>query len=95
VRNPTFATGWALAEDGVSEVDLFLDGKFLQDATLKINRPDVLKVYPAFGKVNYAGWVLDLRTETLPIGRHELTVRITSHSGLITNLEPHKVTIEH
>jgi len=90
-----YATGWALAEGGVAKVDLYLDRKFLQEATLKIKRPDVLRVYPAFGKVDDVGWTTDLRTDTLPVGKHVLTVRITSRGGLVTDLEPHRVTIEH
>ncbi len=90
-----YATGWALAEDGVAEMDLYQDRKFLQEATLKLKQPDVPKVYPAFAKVDDVGWTKDLRTDTPPVGTHELAVRIKSRSGLITDLELHRVTIEH
>ena len=72
---------------------MYLDHKFLREATLKLKRPDVLKVYPAFAKVDDVGWTTDLRTDTLPVGKHVLTVRITSRGRLVTDLELHRVTM--
>lgn len=95
LKGIAIAMGWALAEGGVEHVDLYLDHQFLQRANLKIKRPDVLKLYPAFAKVEDVGWVTELLTESLPIGQHEFVVRVTSRKGAVADLDPHRVTIEH
>jgi hypothetical protein len=95
VKGVSFAIGWALCEDGVDRVAIYLDRTYLQDAVLKGRREDVVKVFPQFSGVADVRWITELHTESLPIGRHEISARVISRRGATRDLAPHIVNIEH
>jgi len=81
--------GWALSEDRIGRVSVYLDGTYLTDCTLGAARPDVGKAYPGFPDSDKAGWGVHLDPASLPPGKHELvfeaatTKRATRDIGAI------------
>ena len=95
ISGTTFAFGWALSEDGVDHVEIYLDRAFLQNATLKGKRDDVIKVYPAFAKVQDVRFLTELHTESMPVGIHELSARVVSRKQQTRDLNAHRINITH
>lgn len=79
--NVTFH-GWALDENnGVQNVEIFVDGVPMGLATYGYSRPDVQAAYPTIlGAVN-SGWRFTLDTTQLSDARHRLTVRVLDRFG--------------
>ena len=95
IKGVAFADGWVLSEDGIDHVAIYLDRTFLQDAAVKERRPDVIKLHPEFPPETNARFICELHTESLPVGRHEISARAISRSGATRDLVPHMITIEH
>ena len=75
--------GWALDDQGVAEVRIFVDGKYVARTTLTQARPDVTKAHP-----NYAhgtethGWALTVTLgEAIPEGAHTLLAQAVDTQG--------------
>jgi hypothetical protein len=76
-------------------VAIYLDRTFLQDAAVQEKRPDIIKLHPEFPANTNARFICELHTESLPIGRHEISARAISRSGATRDLIPHMINIEH
>ncbi|MGX7418998.1 N-acetylmuramoyl-L-alanine amidase [Carnobacterium gallinarum] len=86
VINAVTVRGWALAESGVSAVNILVDGKVQGKATLGTSRPDVATAFPQY-KESKAGYSYQLNTSTLSVGSHKLTVQVIDKNGTIKNSE--------
>ncbi|MDF2505827.1 NlpC/P60 family protein [Clostridium sp.] len=79
-RSGTFLTkstligGWALNKSGVKEVQILVDGKLKGRAKIGNSRPDVAKVYPAYGSKN-SGYNYTLDYKSIGQGSHTITVK--------------------
>ncbi|WP_413307030.1 Ig-like domain-containing protein [Bacillus sp. 1P10SD] len=85
-------SGWFLDENGVSKIDVLVDGKLAGQATYGDVRPDVQRAYPEYNNGN-AGFHYSLDTTNFSDGPHTVTVRETSTSGRVTTLAEKPVTI--
>ena len=73
-------SGWALADSGVSQVKVYIDGKFYKEAQIGVLREDVYKAYPSYSDKN-SGYFITIPTSELAPGKHTLKVLSVSNDG--------------
>jgi hypothetical protein len=84
--------GWALDDDGVSTVDVTVDGVVVGRALYGAARPDVAIVHPGFPGAGQSGFVFELDTTRFVNGLHVVGGVITAANGERGFLVP--VTLE-
>lgn len=89
------AIGWAVAEDRVTDVSVYVDRAFWKTCLIRGSRPDVNKVYPGFPEGDDSGWTVDLDASALPIGKHELEFLARSSKGAVREIGDISVFISH
>ncbi len=93
IKGKYTVSGWFLDENGVSKLDVLLDGNVIGQAVYNDSRPDVQKAYPNYNNGN-AGFHYSLDTANYSDGTHTLTVRETAANGRVTTLPNRTITIE-
>ncbi len=79
--------GWALANSGVKEVRVYVDGKDLGTVPYGTSRADVNKVYPGYSSGNNPGFDGTINLGGMPAGTKNLTIKITANDGTVQNIE--------
>uniref|UniRef100_UPI002614A108 N-acetylmuramoyl-L-alanine amidase n=1 Tax=uncultured Clostridium sp. TaxID=59620 RepID=UPI002614A108 len=79
--------GWALANSGIKEVRVYVDGKDLGTVPYGTSRADVNKVYPGYSSGNNPGFDGTINLGGVPDGTKKLTIKITANDGTIQNIE--------
>ena len=87
--------GWALSEDTVKAVDIYVDRGFWAHARIGVHRPDVNKAFPGFASSDNAGWNLDVNALTLPAGAHQLIFEAKTDKGAVGCIGERSVTVIH
>jgi hypothetical protein len=85
--------GWALSEDGISRVAIYVDRSYVLAATLGGPRPDVAKIYPTIPDAASSGFNAALDTSSFPAGSHEIVVQAYSKLGASRDIGTATVTI--
>jgi hypothetical protein len=80
--------GWALDDDGVRSVDIFVDGAPAGRAPYGTNRPGVTRDFPGFPDSDAAGFGMMLDSTRYLNGLHTVEARVTSESGERRFLNP-------
>jgi hypothetical protein len=78
--------GWALAQSGVAEVDIVVDGVIIDSASRGRSRPGVTRLYPGFPDSAAPGFAYQLDTTHFLNGLHSVTARVTSLTGQVAYL---------
>ena len=80
--------GWALDDEGVTEVRFFVDGRFVMRASLDQARPDVAKLYPVYTTgTNVCGWAVTLPLAAeLSTGPHTIIAQAVDKKGATRDL---------
>jgi hypothetical protein len=78
--------GWALDDNGVANVDIFVDGVVAGRATYGRARPGVAAAFPGFPDSATAGFAFQLDTTRYLNGIHTVTARVRSKAGEVTDL---------
>jgi len=78
--------GWALDDDGIAAVDIYVDGVLAGRAVYGGNRPGVGDRFPGFPDGDNAGWGFRLNTTRYLNGLHTVTPRAISVTGETTDL---------
>ncbi len=73
--------GWAADTDGVSRVDVYMDGSILQNAIYGDERPDVGNTFPDFPAAEFSGFVAHIDSTRIQNGVHLLEVKATDRLG--------------
>jgi hypothetical protein len=89
------ASGWAVSEDGIKQVSVYVDRNFLMNCAYGAFRPDVNKAVPGFPQGDHAGWTVDLDATSLPEGKHEMVFQAESNKGAIRDLGTIPVIVAH
>jgi N-acetylmuramoyl-L-alanine amidase len=74
--------GWATDTDGISEIDVYVDGLIQQSAIYGDPRPDVSNTFPDFPASLFSGFIANIDTTRIQDGVHLLEVRATDTRGL-------------
>lgn len=80
VKSPFKVKGWYLDPNGVSKIEVLVDGVLYGYATYGLKRSDVFKVFHEYNN-EYAGYEYIINPSTLSSGKHQVDVKITSQSG--------------
>lgn len=83
-HDSTTASGWALDWEGISSIQVLVDGGFVGFATGGIPRPDVTTVYPGFPESAAPGWSFTFDTRQFSNGEHFLDVIVVDDLGVQT-----------
>ena len=89
------ALGWAVSEDGIKQISVYVDRNFLVNGTYGTLRPDVNKAIPGFPSGDHAGWTVDLDAASLTEGKHEIVFEAESNKGAIRDLGAIPVIVTH
>jgi N-acetylmuramoyl-L-alanine amidase len=84
--------GWFLDGNGVSTLDVLVDGTVTGQAVYNDSRPDVQNAYPAYNNGN-SGYHYTLDTTKLSDGIHTIAIRETGANGRVTALPASTVTV--
>jgi uncharacterized membrane protein len=79
--------GWAVASSStITRVEVYIDGRFEQQASVGSARPDVQGVFPDELGAPNSGFVTELNVAHLPAGDHILTVHAETAGGDVANV---------
>ena len=95
IQGKARVSGWAISEDGIQSVEVYVNRDFVGRATIGEARPDVARVYPNLTGSGSSGWSLTLDASLLPEGKRELTVQTRSKRGAYRDLASIPITIIH
>lgn len=84
-------TGWALDDDGVRAVDIFVDGVPVGRAHYGRNRPGVTRNFPGFPDSDAAGFGFGIDSTHFLNGLHTVEARVTSETGERRFLNPKRI----
>ena len=74
--------GWAADSDGISRIDVLIDGGNMQSAMYGDTRPDVGASFPDFPGALFSGFIANVDTTRVQDGVHLIEVRATDKFGL-------------
>jgi hypothetical protein len=84
VKGTLVASGWAVSEDRLSDVAIYVDRRYFARATLGLARPDVAKLFSwRFLHPEDPGWRAEIDTGALDRGPHELIFQALSRKGVV------------
>lgn len=78
--------GWALSSDGIEDVSVYADGRYVDSAVLGFARPDVAAALPSDPRAATSGFQILLSAQALPAGPVTLLVQARAHSGATRDL---------
>jgi beta-N-acetylglucosaminidase len=93
VQGVTSVSGWFLDVNGVSKIEVLVDGASIGQAQYGSARPDVAKVFPDYQNAN-SGYQYSLNTKSLSNGQHSLTIKETANSGAENVLSSEKINVQ-
>ena len=67
--------GWAISEDGIDRVEIYIDGEYAYEAPYSGERADVGDQYPGFPDSDRSGFSLAFGYSNLDVGEHTVTAR--------------------
>ena len=85
--NNLAVSGWAVSPSGISAVAIYVDGRYMMDANLKLPRADVQALYPNVPNAGNAGWWANLSDSSFGTGAHDLLVEVKSGDGAVRDVE--------
>jgi beta-N-acetylglucosaminidase len=80
-NNTLYVAGWSLNSNGVKSVQVSIDGKNSENASIGVARPDVARVYPQYNGAQYSGYGVSLNISQLSNGTHTITVTSNGNDG--------------
>jgi hypothetical protein len=91
----TIVGGWALAEDGVQRIAIYVDKQFVTFATLGGDRPDIAKAFPSFANAGKSGWNVVIDLSAIIDGDHEMVMQVKTKGGNIHDFPPVPFKVVH
>ena len=73
--------GWAISEESVEQVEVFIDGEYAFDVPYGDPRADVGKAFPDISGSSTSGFSVPFRYSTLSAGQHTVSVVVTDKFG--------------
>lgn len=78
--------GWALARDGIENVEILLDGVRIGEAYYGMRREDISAAFPDWNSSLLSGFAFSLPSRALQTGQHALLVRAKSKSSALAEV---------
>jgi len=75
--------GWAVANDKITKVEIFIDGSFAFEVPFGGARPDVEKIFPDVQNSGRSGFAMAYGFSNLEPGSHTFTARIQTAGGKV------------
>ena len=94
VKGQIQVAGWALSEQPIHSVTLYVDRKYMGEASSSIERPDVAAANPTYTDAAKSGWLITLDTMFLAPGWHDLVVQAKTESGVTRDLSTVPVLVQ-
>lgn len=73
--------GWALSEEGVERIEVYIDDQYAFDVPYGDPRADIGEAYPDINKSATSGFSVPFRYSALSAGEHTVSVVVTDHFG--------------
>jgi hypothetical protein len=73
--------GWALAEEGIDRIEMWLNGSFLFEIPYGGDRPDVADAFPEVEGAQQSGFGMAFGYSNLGAGTHRMTARAYDKNG--------------
>jgi hypothetical protein len=73
--------GWVLDEEGISKVELYIDGAYACDIPLGGVREDIAAEHPQYPDADKSGFAMIWNYSAMPPGEHALKVRVHNLKG--------------
>jgi hypothetical protein len=86
--------GWALSDDGIADVAVYVDRQYVTSAETGLARPDVAKAFPNESGAQAAGWRASLDVSKFPPGRHDIVVQATGKNGARCDVAHFAATVQ-
>jgi len=86
VDGEILVAGWALAEDGIEDVAIYANGRYVDSAVLGAARPDVAKAEAGREGAASSGFQVSLPAYRLPAGEVTLVVQARTRKGATRDL---------
>ena len=93
VKGMASLMGWAIGENGISDVDIYVDRVYVASAHLGLVRPDVAAAFPNETNSNTAGWQASLDCSNIAVGPHELVVQATAKNGAKRDIGVYQIVV--
>ncbi len=94
ISGPFPIHGWAVSEQGLDQVTIYVDGKFFANSSLGEVRPDVTATFPKAKDGATSGWRFEATPAMFTPGEHEIAARARSKSGIVREVGTAKVSIQ-
>ena len=78
--------GWALNDSGIKEVKVYINDKFIQNATIGLSRSDVDKAYPGYFNGDKSGYETNINISGLAEGNHRIKVVAIGNNNKSTEM---------
>lgn len=88
-------SGWALAEGGIKEVNVYVDRNYAATSMVGASRPDVANAFPAIPNGAACGWTTSLNTKIYTPGSHEIVIEAVGKNGAIRDIATVSVNVAH
>jgi len=93
LRGATPFEGWALADGGIEEVAVYIDGQYVISAQTGVERPDVAKSFPKEPGAAKAGWRASVDVSGFPAGIHQFVVQAAAKNGAKRDIGAFQATV--
>nr|WP_279290131.1 Ig-like domain-containing protein [Clostridium cibarium] len=80
-------SGWTINPAGIKQVKVYIDGTYVQDASIGISRPDVKAVYPQYNYAEKSGFRTNLDINNIPNGSRKIKVEQIGNDGTGSSVE--------
>jgi O-antigen biosynthesis protein len=87
IRDGLVIEGWALADDGVAAIEVFLDGNFFDGAKYGERREDIAAAFPGRQDARLSGYGLAIPPRALENGTHQVRIELITSTERRTHQE--------
>lgn len=81
VKNNLAVRGWALNDSGISNIGIFIDGKWVKNTKSGVPREDVNRAFPGYVNGRKSGYSTNINVSSYKPGRHKIMVTAVGKDG--------------
>ncbi len=83
---PLTLSGWAVSEDGIAEVNAYVDRRLARSSGALLQRPDVATAFPAIPGSGRSGFQIVLEPAEIGPGPHEIVLQVRTNRNAVREL---------